>query len=247
MPARNILYKQYMEDKMSTNQLAVEYSVSHTTIYKWLKKLNIPIRTMPEGVSIAQTGVTHSEEWNKAISRGQNNMSPELKKKRILATIQYNRDYGTRSKAWTRRDLDKYFRSSWEANLGRYYNYAGIKWLYEPKIFYFNDSLLMGKKKIKKGTLSYTPDFYLPELDTWVEVKGYLRDKDKTKLKRFKKYYPEEFKKLWFVIYDKYSRSVANGKIIKFLVGELEIDFNTIRIGSYKEIEKYSKLIHGWE
>jgi len=246
IPARGILYKQYMEDKMSTNQLAIKYSVSHTTTYKWLKKLNIPIRTMPEGVSIAQIGVTHSKEWNEAISRGQNNMKPELKKKRTLAIIRCNRNYGNRSKGGTRKDLGIYVRSRWEANICRYYNFIGNKWLYESKIFYFNDSLLIGKKKIKKGTLSYTPDFYLPELDIWVEVKGYLRDKSKVGLRRFKKYYPKEFSKLGFIIPDKYSRSKANGKMIKFLCEDLGIYF--IEIGSYKEIEdKLGGLIPNWE
>jgi len=50
---------------------------------------------------------------------------------------------------------------------------------------------------------------------------------------------------LRFIIPDKYSRSKANGEIIKFLCGDLRIDFEEII--SYKEIEKYSKLIPGWE
>ena len=143
------------------------------------------------------------------------------------------------AKGGYRKDLKQYFRSKWEANMSRYYNFVNIKWTYEPQEFEFY--------KIKRGSRFYKPDFYLPDIDVYIGVKGWFRPQDKTKLRRFKRYYPEEFKKLWFVIYDKYSRSVANGKIIKFLVGELGIDFNTIRIGNYKEIEKYSKLIHGWE
>ena len=138
-----------------------------------------------------------------------------------------------------REDLKQYFRSKMEANVARYYNFVSIKWIYEPQEFEFY--------KIKRGSRFYKPDFYLPDMDVYIEIKSWVRPQDKTRLRRFKRYYPEEFKKLWFVIYDKYSRSVANGKIIKFLVGELGIDFNTIRIGSYKEIEKYGKLIPGWE
>ncbi|MHA1395787.1 MAG: hypothetical protein ACTSRZ_19980, partial [Promethearchaeota archaeon] len=65
------------------------------------------------------------------------------------------------------------------------------------------------------------------------------------KLRRFKKYYPEEFARLKFIIPDKYSRSKANGKMIEFLCNDLGVDFKEII--SYKEIEKYSKLIPGWE
>ncbi|GAJ22316.1 unnamed protein product, partial [marine sediment metagenome] len=68
---------------------------------------------------------------------------------------------------------------------------------------------------------------------------------DKTKLRRFKKYYPEEFAKLGFIIPDKYARDKANGEMIRFLCDDLGIDFNDIV--SYKEIEEYSKLIPGWE
>ena len=80
---------------------------------------------------------------------------------------------------------------------------------------------------------------------TIIEVKGYSRPVDKTKLRRFKKYYPEEFKRLKFIIPDKYARDKANGEMIKFLCDDLGIDFEEII--SYKEIEKYGGLIPGWE
>jgi len=181
MPIRNILYKKYWGDKISVNQLAREYKISKGLIYKWFKNMSIPTRSISEAVVISGE-----------------NMTDEQKKKQIKKLL--NGQKSGRSYGGERADIGIYCRSRWEANLCRYYNYTGIKWLYEPKIFYFNDSLLMGKKKIKKGTLSYTPDFYLSELDKWVEVKGHLRYKDKVKLKRFRKYYPEYFAKLEFII-----------------------------------------------
>ena len=100
---------------------------------------------------------------------------------------------------------------------------------------------------IKRGQKYYKPDFVLYYLDTYflIEVKGYFLPSDKTKLRRFKKYYPEEFAKLKFIIPDKYARSKTNGEMIKFLVNELKINFDEII--SYKEIEEYGKLIPGWE
>jgi len=141
------------------------------------------------------------------------------------------------AKGGFRKDLGIYVRSSWEANICRYYNLVGIKWTYEPREFEFF--------KIKRGSRFYKPDIYLPEQDKFVEIKGFFTASDKTKLRRFKKYYPEEFIKLKFIIPDKYSKSEANGEMIKFLLDDLGIDF--IEIMSYKEIEKYSKLIPGWE
>ena len=48
-----------------------------------------------------------------------------------------------------------------------------MKFEYEPKVI-----------KLKDG-LRYRPDFYLPEIDTWVEVKGFMKGKDQEKLEAF--------------------------------------------------------------
>lgn len=142
------------------------------------------------------------------------------------------------AKGGTRKDIGIYVRSKMEANVARYYTFLKINWVYEPREFKFD--------KIKRGTKYYKPDFYLPApIRLFIEVKGYFRPNDKTKLKRFKKYYPEEFDRLKFIIPDKYSGSKANGNMIKFLCDDLEIDFQEII--DYKTIEEYRGLIPGWE
>jgi len=91
----------------------------------------------------------------------------------------------SRTRSGRRPDLGNiFFRSAWEANIARYFNYLNIEWQFEPKTFYFEG--------IKRGCVSYLPDFYLPQTNEWVEVKGWMDDKSKTKLKRFSKYYPQE-------------------------------------------------------
>ena len=85
-----------------------------------------------------------------------------------------------------------YFRSKWEYDYALYLEllkkYKKItEWEHEPKTFWFLE--------IKRGTRSYLPDFRVTETNgeiVWHEVKGYMDDRSKTKLKRFKKYYPEE-------------------------------------------------------
>jgi len=141
------------------------------------------------------------------------------------------------AKGGYREDLGIYVRSRMEANILRYYKFIKVKYIYEPQEFEF--------REIKRGSRFYKPDVYLPERDKFQEFKGWLRPADGTKLKRFKKYYPEEFSKLEFVIPDKYSRSKANGEVIKFLCDDLGMDFE--KIMSYKEIEKYGKLVPNWE
>lgn len=95
------------------------------------------------------------------------------------------------SKGGKREDLNNvYFRSRWEANYARYLNFLIkhneiTRWEFEPDTFIF--------KEIKRGTVSYMPDFkvYIGEKIEYHEVKGYHSDKSKTKLKRMEKYYPE--------------------------------------------------------
>jgi hypothetical protein len=67
-------------------------------------------------------------------------------------------------------------RSTWEVAYAKYLDKQGIKWLYEHKTF-------------DLGKCTYTPDFYLPESDTYVEIKGWWRDDAKKKFKMFQKKY----------------------------------------------------------
>jgi len=71
-------------------------------------------------------------------------------------------------------------RSSWEAKYAQYLDRQNIKWLYEPKAF----ELVVNKKET-----TYTPDFYLPETDEYIEIKGWWRDNSKIKFKVFKQQY----------------------------------------------------------
>jgi hypothetical protein len=85
----------------------------------------------------------------------------------------------------------KYYRSKMEANYARY-----LEWLrqrgkiahveHEPETFWFPG--------IKRGCVSYLPDFRIVNNDGSVEyheTKGWLDNKSKTKLKRMAKYFPD--------------------------------------------------------
>lgn len=99
----------------------------------------------------------------------------------------------SRGKMGRRADLgDQFFRSSWEANYARYLNFLIRKnnihrWEFEPDTFWFEE--------IKRGTRSYLPDFKIWEREDstpyYVEVKGWMDAKSKTKLSRMAKYYPD--------------------------------------------------------
>jgi len=93
------------------------------------------------------------------------------------------------SKGGTRDDLGFYVRSTWEANVARYYKWLQsqgniAKWEYEPCEFEF---------PVKRGNRTYKPDFRITENDgrVWYcEVKGYMDNDSRVKLKRMAKYHP---------------------------------------------------------
>lgn len=100
-------------------------------------------------------------------------------------------------------DKKYYFRSKWEVQFAKYLDYLKrinqiFDWDYEPQTFWFEE--------IKRGVRSYKPDFKISRMDGthyWAEVKGYMDSKSKTKIKRFKKYYPQEelqiIDRKWFI------------------------------------------------
>lgn len=119
------------------------------------------------------------------------------KKLRELETGIVEKPNKKRSNIGKRKDCNGlFFRSGWEANCYRYLTrQENIRLVeYEPTTFSFTSFGIL------KGTVSYTPDFKITYTDgsyRWLEVKGnYLKTQDITKLKRFKKYFPEEFSKL---------------------------------------------------
>lgn len=68
-------------------------------------------------------------------------------------------------------------RSNWERLYAKHLDSLGIQWKYEIKGF----KLSNGKR--------YFPDFYLPELNEWHEVKGWMSSRSVSKIGLFKKEY----------------------------------------------------------
>lgn len=69
-------------------------------------------------------------------------------------------------------------RSSYEVRFATACDAVGVTWHYEPKRF-------------DLGTCSYLPDFYLPMLGIYVEVKGYFSEESQHKVALFRSLHPE--------------------------------------------------------
>ena len=141
------------------------------------------------------------------------------------------------NKIGKRADLGMSMRSGWEANVYRYLktlpDVALIE--YEPTDFGF------WQFGITQGTVSYTPDFRLVYKDghiEWLEVKGnMLKQTDKVKIRRFKKFYPDEASKLKCIPPSQKSKTTAFFEKEKVPVFAF---YNDLK-------KKYSKVIPLWE
>lgn len=69
-------------------------------------------------------------------------------------------------------------RSTYEARFARAMSARALKWEYEPRWFALSTAKL------------YMPDFYVVDLDTYVEVKGWWRDDAREKFDAFIREYP---------------------------------------------------------
>jgi hypothetical protein len=82
-----------------------------------------------------------------------------------------------------------------EAELARILDYYGVRWEYEPRTF----PILWNTDG--KVVESFSPDFYLPELDTYVELttlKQSLVRRKNRKLRRLRELYPDIRVKLFY-------------------------------------------------
>lgn len=114
------------------------------------------------------------------------------------------------------------FRSNWEIELAELLAELGIQFKYEPKRFYFR-----GENE------SYLPDFYLPEYNCWIEVKGYMDKRSLRRVKLFKKYYGKEFA---FFLYEKEERELIlnNPSLIFTYIDVAKKEYERAKRMSYK-------------
>ena len=147
------------------------------------------------------TGMKHTVETKKVLSEMSKQMWANMTEDQLdgyskRASINghkqtMNRANASWKAAW--REIGgykKYYRSRWEANYARYLEWMRLQgliagWLHEPDTFWFEG--------IKRGCMSYLPDFKIKEIDgteSYHEVKGWMDDRSKTKIKRMAKYHP---------------------------------------------------------
>lgn len=212
---------------ISDSALAAKFNTTVPAIKHWRKRLKV-FRD-----NLGMTGKRHSDEFSQQMSRRIKNMWNDPKSKvnskahrqvlsdrmfRLNKTRSKENRY-SKTKRGYRHDIGNgkiYLRSSWEANYARYLDLKIsqghlYKWEFEPDTFWF--------EKIKRGVRSYCPDFKIwltkDSMPFYVEVKGYMDARSKTKIKRMAKYYPDVIlnvveAKTYKNIKNKYSALIKN-------------------------------------
>lgn len=132
---------------------------------------------------------------------------------KLQASGKLNNNYSRAKSGWFVIGGKKHFyRSSWEVDIASYYEFLKTKkeikeWEYEADVFWFD--------KIKRGVRSYKPDFKITNNDDsvyYVEVKGWMDAKSKTKIKRMAIYHPSV--KLEIIDQNRYYAIRKNASII---------------------------------
>lgn len=170
----------------------------HTEENKKLTSIRIRKMIQEHGHNKGMLGKHHSEETKTKLSEVCSKLTVPVERQiRKLKTCleRYGAMHQMRRTSWKQgwRSIGGrriYARSRWEANYARYLQFLKehgqiSEWEHEPETFWFD--------KVKRGTVSYLPDFRVTlhlGVVEYHEVKGWMDSKSKTKLKRMKKYFP---------------------------------------------------------
>lgn len=153
----------------------------HTNTYLYGKKRCVHCRAKGKNNSNFKNDNTHN---NKCKDCGKHISKPSKRCQKCAGKIFGNNQRGRLNNRFgkppTHGKRIKYrgilMRSTWEVAYAKYLDKQKIKWTYESKTF-------------DLGDCTYTPDFYLPQSDTYIEIKGRWRDDAKKKFNLFRKKY----------------------------------------------------------
>lgn len=167
---KDVLYDLYWNKEKHPREIASIFNCHLVTIHNRLKKYNIPVRTKSEarmGKLNPIYGVGHTKE-------AREKMSKSFVDGRRMG---YNTHWGKGAYYDTPNQGKKWMRSGWEVKVADYLTKNNIDWYYEYKWLY----VVIGVR--------YLPDFFIPEEDYYIEVKGRKKKRDMEKFELAKEKY----------------------------------------------------------
>ena len=168
------LYDLYWNKEMHPREIGEIYGCSFSTVHNYLKKYGIKTRTKSQariGRLNPIYGIGHTEEAKQKMSEAFSNG------RKI-----HSGSWGKGSHYNTPNQGKVWMRSGWETKVADYLTAQGKNWYFEPNWL-----------KLPDGT-NYLPDFFIPEENKYIEVKGRYRKRDLFKYEKASKYYDIE---LW--------------------------------------------------
>jgi hypothetical protein len=165
----------YIDLQKTTADMAKEAGCCNYSILKWLRHHEIPVRVNGEAQRISlKSSECKRGSLNPMFGRN-GSASPQYGKIHSSHGAWYHNP-------WTEKDI--WLRSAWEKRVADYLFEHGIEWIYEPETF-------------RMGEITYTPDFYLPNENKYIEVKGWMSPKAKAKIEAFNRWHPETCLEIW--------------------------------------------------
>lgn len=169
------LYHNYINLKKTTPDMAKEAGCCKYTILKWLKIHDIPVRSHSEALRVSPKARSSKRgALNPMFGRTGPASSQFGKIRHAIGAWYLN--------PWTGKEI--WLRSSWERRVADYLFEHSIEWIYEPHTF-------------RLGEITYTPDFYLPKENKYIEVKGWMSPEAKKKIEVFTRWHPEICLEIW--------------------------------------------------
>lgn len=154
------LYDLYWNQEMHPVDIGKKFGCTKMAIHRKMDKFGIPKRTKSEarkGKLNPLYDIGHTKNVRKKMSSAFENGRK----------IGFNNHWGVGDFYDTPNQGRVWMRSGWEAKTADYLSENNIDWYYEYKWLELSSSH------------RYLPDFYLPESDTYLEVKGRIKDKDR--------------------------------------------------------------------
>lgn len=167
--SKDVLYGLYWNEEKSMRQIAEIFKCCHSTISRRMKEYNIQERTPGE----VRSGRITTEETKRKLSGSFFNGTRR---------VPINNSRGKGAYYNTPNQGRKWMRSGWERRVADYLTKQIINWYYEYRWLKLAEDI------------HYLPDFYLPEEDKYIEVKGWKTERTMRKYELAKEKYNIE---LW--------------------------------------------------
>lgn len=162
---KETLYDLYWNKEMHPDKIGKLYGCTKMSITRKMIAYGIPMRTKSQarmGKLNPIYNVGHSEEARKKMSDAYSNGR----------TMGFSTNWSVGAYYNTPNQGKVWMRSGWEVKVADYLTKQGIDWYYEYKWV-----ILSNKSK-------YLPDFYIPYLDLYIEIKGRKKEIDMQKFNR---------------------------------------------------------------